>query len=194
MKKSAFLAVSALSLGVVGLAGFAPIINADATTSTTNATITVDVQGGLGIGTGDGANSQVGTDKTLSALNVNFGSINTHAAAEKSVEVAMTNNTGNTATMTLKDADKNTNLVSGGNTIPTNASISEGSSAWGVKVDTGAYQAMPASNGTAINVLSSNGTTETNIKATVSYKVSTSSTQAKGTYTDTVKYTATGTV
>ena len=49
MKKSALLAVSALSLGVVGLATFTPIVNA-ATTASGDATVTVMVGSAIGIG------------------------------------------------------------------------------------------------------------------------------------------------
>ena len=47
MKKSALLAVSALSLGVVGLATFTPMVNAAPTTFTGNATVTVTVWAAL---------------------------------------------------------------------------------------------------------------------------------------------------
>ena len=49
MKKSALLAVSALSLGVVGLATFTPVVNA-ITSTTGDATVTVHVQEALAIG------------------------------------------------------------------------------------------------------------------------------------------------
>ena len=49
MKKSALLAVSALSLGVVGLATFTPVVSA-VTSMTGNATVTVNVNSQLAIG------------------------------------------------------------------------------------------------------------------------------------------------
>ena len=48
MKKSALLTVSALSLGVVGLAMCTPVVSA--ISETQDATITVNVAGTLGIG------------------------------------------------------------------------------------------------------------------------------------------------
>ena len=49
MKKSALLAVSALSLGVVGLATFTPVVNA-VTSGSGTATVTAKVSSNLTIG------------------------------------------------------------------------------------------------------------------------------------------------
>ena len=187
MKKSALLAVSALSLGVVGLATFTPVVNA-VDPATSDATISVQVVGTAGIGGGDtGAES----------LNVTLDSINAGEMGEKaSVAIRTVNNTSGTGTLTLADKDADTSLT--GVTTPTNkilagTDVRAGNSAWGVKgEDLGSsYVAMPASTGEALNVGDDTDKVDGEEEFNLTYGVSTSDTQAADTYTDTVTYTFT---
>lgn len=176
MKKSALLAVSALSLGVVGLAMCTPVVSA--ISETQDATITVNVAGTLGIG-----------NATPGALNVNIN-MNANDIKTQVSNIATTNNTGSTATLTVKDKDANTDLSAGaGKTIPTGTNVVKGTSAWGIKVGAGGYQAMPNNVGTAISIGNDGGATTKSYAVT--YGVSTSPTQAAGTYTDQIAYTLT---
>ena len=186
MKKSALLAVSALSLGVVGLATFTPVVNAvDPATST--ATVTVSINGTLGVGGGEEGTPDWGEN----ALDVTF-SMKANDFQEKSSTVNVSNNTGTAARVTLQDADSDTNLGGSGeatgSNIPAVASPAKGTSGWGVKVGEGAYRAMPANGGTAIEVGSADGGVDS---FTVTYGVGTSADQASGSYTDDVIYTVT---
>ena len=176
MKKSALLAVSALSLGVVGLAMCTPVVSA--ISETQDATITVNVAGTLGIG-----------NATPGALNVNIN-MNANDIKTQVSNIATTNNTGSTATLTVKDKDASTDLSAGaGKTIPTGTNVVKGTSAWGIKVGAGSYQAMPNNAGTAISIGNDGGATTKNYAVT--YGVSTSPTQVAGTYTDQIAYTLT---
>ena len=182
MKKSALLAVSALSLGVVGLATFTPVVNA--VSSNTNATVSVTISGTLGVGNDESGSAQ--------SLNVEFGSI---AAGDpvKTVNstISTTNNTGNAATLTVKDADTETALVSGENKIPASATVQAGTSAWGISVNNDdTYAAVPSSEeGTGLTIGSDDAATSHDF--TVKYGLSTSATQAAGTYSDIIVYTFT---
>ena len=185
MKKSALLAVSALSLGVVGLATFTPVVNA-VDPATSDATISVQVVGTAGIGGGDtGAES----------LNVTLDSINAGEMGEKaSVAIRPVNNASGTGTLTLADKDADTSLKgTGSNTIPTGTDVRAGNSAWGVKgEDLGSsYVAMPASTGSALNVGDDTDKVNGEKEFNLTYGVSTSDTQAADTYSDTVTYTFT---
>lgn len=176
MKKSALLAVSALSLGVVGLAMCTPVVSA--ISETQDATITVNVAGTLGIG-----------NATPGALNVNIN-MNANDIKTQVSNIATTNNTGSTATLTVKDKDASTDLSAGaGKTIPTGTNVVKGTSTWGIKVGAGSYQAMPNNAGTAISIGNDGGATTKSYAVT--YGVSTSPTQAAGTYTDQIAYTLT---
>ena len=181
MKKSALLAVSALSLGVVGLATFTPVVNA--VSSSTNANVSVTISGTLGVGNDESGSAQ--------SLDVAFGSI---AAGDpvKTVPstIKTTNNTGSAATLTVKDADTETALVSGGNKIPAGATIQAGTSAWGISVNNDdTYAAMPSSDGGGLPIGSDGAATSHSF--TVKYGLSTSATQAAGTYSDEIVYTFT---
>lgn len=187
MKKSVLLAVSAMSLGLVGAAAFTPVVSAESDPASQEQTISVKVNGTLGIGGGSGA---VGTpqciDMTTDAIDAN--------SAKESAEqtVGVTNNTGASATLTVTDKDENTNLVSDANgTIPTAgaASLTAGTSGWGFKGGQVAeYTAMPANSGKALTVYTGSDTQK---DTSVKIKVSTSTTQAAGTYKDTISYTLT---
>ena len=187
MKKSALLAVSALSLGVVGLASFAPVASA------VNANVNMTVTGGGGIvdpGSGNG-NTGNGVTTTL----VDLGEIGPNSVTDDKTKGAATvsaynNNEGFTITMKANSADAA--LVSGDNKIPTGADIEAGKSAWGYKLEDGAYKAVP--NNTAENggdtVVSSEaaGTATANLK----FKASTDTSAKQGAYTATIVYTAGG--
>lgn len=181
MKKSALLAVSALSLGVVGLATFTPVVSA--VTSSGNATITANVQGSLGVGVDDvtgGAQS----------LDVTFDTMNANDMKTKSSTISTTNNTGTAATLTVKDTDDNASLVSGDDSIPTGTTIAKGTSNWGISVNNDStYAAMPISTAAGLPIGSDEAATAKDFSVT--YGVSTNATQAEGIYTDEVTYTFT---
>lgn len=186
MKKSALLAVSALSLGVVGLATFTPIVNA-ATTASGNATVTVSVGSAIGIGgetvPGDGSGNRYDID--MEEYNVVFGAVTAgNVATEQGVTVVTTNNTGTPGKLSISAAD--TNLKNGDAAIPAGANISKGVSAWAYKVDDGAFKAVTTSP-TQIDTDSGRGTNETALK----FGLSTANDQAAGTYTGTITYTFT---
>lgn len=190
MKKSVLLAVSAMSLGLVGVAAFTPVVSAESAPASQDQTISVKVNGTLGIGGGSGAvGTPQGIDMTTDAIDAN--------SAKESAEqtVGVTNNTGASATLTVTDKDDDTNLVSDTNDtnkIPTaddGASLTAGTSGWGFKGGLVAeYTAMPAKSGKALTVYKGSDTQK---DISVKIKVSTSTTQAAGTYTDTISYTLT---
>ena len=179
MKKSALLAVSALSLGVVGLATFTPVVSAVDST----AKITATVNGSLGVGVDDATGASQSLDVTFEAMNAND-------MKTKESTISTTNNTGTAATLTVKDADDNASLQSGDNSIPTGTTIASGTSNWGISVNNDStYAAMPISTAAGLTIGSDEAATAKDFSVT--YGVSTSATQAKGTYTDQVIYTFT---
>lgn len=195
MKKSALLAVSALSLGLVGLSTFVPVANAAAnynntgSNATGDATITLKVDAAFGIGTEEVGNA--GTiEWSADAADVDLGTISVNAkTGDVKKDIFYINNTGKGAKLSLADKDASTDLVSGTNKIETGETVKAGTSNWGVKLnDATTYSAMPADTGTALSLgdsLSGKG----QVKAT--YAASTNATQAAGTYTDVVTYTFT---
>ena len=124
-------------------------------------------------------------------------------------DIFVSTNSVNGFSLKLIDADENTSLVNGSYTIPTVSSRPAGASAstpnpgWAVSLDGGTtWLAMPnggsqdgtVAPGTAITVDTYSPATPaavTDRQSTVHYGVATSSSQAAGTYTDTVVYTAT---
>ena len=158
MKKSALLAVSALSLGVVGLAS-------------------------LGVGVNDEDGTEQNLDVTIPAMTGNDMKF-------QKTTISTTNNTGNEATLSVKDFNETTALTSGLNTIPTigaEGALSAGTSAWGISVNNDdTYVAMPASTESALPIGSDGAATAKDFNVT--YGVSTSATQATGTYTDQIVY------
>ena len=188
MKKSALLAVSALSLGVVGLATFTPIVNA-VTTASGDATVTVSVGSAIGIG-GEtvpegGENHQI----DMKEYNINFGTVTAgNVATEQDVTVVTTNNTGTPGELSISAANTNLNGTGGatGATIPAGTNISKGVSAWAYKVDDGAFQAVTTDTA-PIGTDSGNGTNETALK----FGLSTANDQAAGDYKGTITYTFT---
>ena len=184
MKKSALLAVSALSLGVVGLATFTPVVNA-ATTASGNASVTVTVGSAIGIGGETVEEGGTNNSIDMTEYNVNFNTVTAgNVAAEQSVTVVTTNNTGTPGTLYISAAD--TNLKSGGDTIPAGPNIAEGTSAWAYKVDDGAFQAVTTSQ-VQIDTDSGSGTNQTALK----FGLSTANDQATGQYNGSVTYTYT---
>ena len=189
MKKSALLAVSALSLGVVGLATFTPVVNAADTTATGDATVTVAVSEALSIGGEDitpGQNNPV--DIFTTTMSVDFGSIKAgEAATPQTKSVTVNNNSGKAGALTVKAKD-NANLVNGTHSIPAGTSVKAGTSAWGISTDSGATFKAPSTD-TPIPIGTDNGAESH--KYDVTYGVSTAKTQAAGTYRGTVTYTYT---
>ena len=184
MKKSALLAVSALSLGVVGLATFTPMVNAAPTTFTGNATVTVKVDSTIGMGGIDPDDVIPGQDNTvdMSAYNIDFGTVKAGAdIAEDSADIAMQNNTGKAGTLTLKATDTSLTGATPTNTIPAGVPA-KGTSAWGYKTD-GAYQAVTTG---GAQIASDAGTGPSN--KNVTFGLSTAKTQAADTYNGAVTY------
>ena len=177
MKKSALLAVSALSLGVVGLATFTPMVSA---IDSAPATVSVTIEGSLGVGVD-------GDDGSTQTLDVTFDNMSANDMKTKPATISTTNNTGQAATLSVKDSDATTALTSGDNTIPTNTNVKAGVSAWGISVNNDAtYAAMPANTESALPIGSDEAATAKDFNVT--YGVSTSATQATGTYTDQIVY------
>ena len=193
MKKSALLAVSALSLGVVGLATFTPIVNA--ATDSMEANVTVKILGSAGIGD-EGGSSAAG------ALDVDFGSIS--AGESKIVDKAIrtANNTSNNGTLTVanKDADTAMNGQSAGGSIAASTGTTGALAAltgnqWGINVKNDATSVAEAK----FQVVTQNPVTigtdadrEDGEKTfAVKYGVSTEDTLAEDTYTDKITYTFT---
>ena len=181
MKKSALLAVSALSLGVVGLATFTPLTYA---ATTQDATITVTVQGQIGIGNEDGsALNGMDVDYTLSANDVK---------EDKTRTIKTTNNTQYNLTLSVMSNGDDANLTGENpeNKIPAGTNIKAGTSAWGIKGgNLSGWTAVPASNaGTALEI-GNDADRVGGVKAfEITYGVSTNATQPVDTYTDTITY------
>ena len=187
MKKSALLAVSALSLGLVGLSTFVPVANAAYSTSG-DAVVKVLVGDAFGIGTKDASASAW----EATTANVDFGTIGVNEKASDVEKTIYTlNNSGSPAKLTLADKDDETALVDAKatNKIESGTGVAAGTSAWGVKLPSKSdYSKMPATGETALTVGTNVSGNESSKSFTVTYGVSTSATQAAGTYTDTVTY------
>lgn len=176
MTNRILLGASALSLAIVGVACLTPRANADTTQSVT-AQFSVTVPYAVGI--------TVTQPTAITGLKAS--SVGTTTSS-----ISTTNNTGKTGTVTVKDADTNTNLATsdGSYTIPTSSKVAAGTSSWGISTDSGStYKAMPASNGTAATV--GNDGAATTGSYTVTYGVGVSSVQRAGTYSDTIQFTMT---
>lgn len=185
MKKSALLAVSALSLGVVGLATFTPL--AYAATTTQDATITVKVEGQIGIGNEDGT--------ALGDMNVNYTLSANDIKDDQTHTIKTTNNTDKNLTLTVKSKEGDASLTGANpeNKIPAGTNIKAGTSAWGIKGgNLSDWTAVPASNaGTALEI-GNDADRVGGVKAfEITYGVSTNATQPVDTYTDTITYTVT---
>ena len=181
MKKSALLAVSALSLGVVGLATFTPVVSA-ATTANTTATVSVTVANTVAIGDEDG-------DFDAGALDVNLA-LNANDKKEQSVSVRTLNNTGSNGTLTLKvtdSADLSGVDTAAGQSIPASSTEpTAGDAGWGFKGADGTYHQPSTTEATV-----SNGELKGDATTSVTFIATTDTDQMNGTYSTGVTYTFT---
>ena len=195
MKKSALLAVSALSLGVVGLATFTPVVSAVAqTTATGDATVTATVNSTLGIGTGEVEEGQSNT-VDMQAYDITFGAVDAgEKATDISKTITMQNNTGRNGNLTVKSSTKDTEggfgvLRSGANTIASSAKAPvAGTSTWGYYLDD-ASTTWKAVTEDGDSIHTDNGTGPSEQKIT--FGMSAGNTQASGTYIGDITYTYT---
>ena len=181
MKKSALLAVSALSLGVVGLATFTPLTYA---ATTQDATITVTVEGQVGIGNEDGS--------ALSGMDVNYTLSANDVKQDQTRTIKTTNNTDNDLTLTVKSKEGDASLTGANpeNKIPTGANIAAGTSAWGIKGgNLSDWTAVPASNVAGLEIGSDASRVDGIETFEITYGVSTNATQPVDAYKDTITYT-----
>lgn len=194
MKKSALLAVSALSLGVVGLATFTPVVSA-VTSMTGDATVTVNVNSQLAIGDETLHPGQTDQDDNgaFEALSVDFGSVAANAvASEQTKNIAIQNNSGKGGALTISATDANLTNVDGVHKIPSTATApAAGTSTWGVKSDmtggtAGAWKAVSSS---PVTLGTDKGEGQTSYAVT--YGLSTSDRQVSGKYNGSVTYTYT---
>lgn len=181
MKKSALLAVSALSLGVVGLATFTPLTYAATTQDTT---ITVTVEGQVGIGNEDGS--------ALEDMDVNYTLSANDVKQDQTRTIKTTNNTGNDLTLTVKSKADDASLTGANpeNKIPAGTNIVAGTSAWGIKGgDLSNWTAVPAASAGGLEI--GNDASRVNGVETfkITYGVSTDATQPVDTYKGTITYT-----
>ena len=195
MKKSALLAVSALSLGVVGLATFTPVVSA-VTSMTGDATVTVNVDSQLAIGDqplNKGQENQEDNGAFKKALSVDFGTVDANQVATPQTEnIAIQNNSGKGGALTISAADANLTNADGVHKIPSTANApAAGTSTWGVKSDmtggtAGAWKAVSSS-----PVTLGTDTGEGPASYAVTYGLSTSASQVSGKYNGSVTYTYT---
>ena len=194
MKKSALLAVSALSLGVVGLATFTPVVNA-VTSMTGDATVKVNVSSKLAIGDETLQPGQEDQDDNgaFDALSVDFGTVAANAvASEQTKNIAVQNNSGKDGALTISAADANLTNADGEHKIlSTDTTPVAGTATWGVKSDmtggtAGAWKAVSSS---PLTLGTDAGEGQTSYAVT--YGLSTSETQVSGEYNGSVTYTYT---
>lgn len=183
MKKPALLAVSALSLGLVGLSTFVPAVNA---ANSQTAVIKVTVDGTLGIGSKPQA--QFGEND----LDVNLELKAYDNKSKTSSAIYATNNSGKAAQINIAGAnsgDDKTSMIAGNDKIVAGTSIVNGTSNWaykgGLKKD---WTAITAEGDKLADVPSQ--TADTKVED-LTYGVSTSAAQPAGTYSATVQYTVT---
>ena len=192
MKKSALLAVSALSLGVVGLATFTPVVSA-VTSMTGNATVTANVSSKLAIGDqtlNPGQENQEDNGAFGKALNVDLGTVAANAvASEQTKNIAIQNNSGKDGALTISAADANLTNADGEHTIPsTSTAPAAGTSTWGYYLDDASttWKAVTEA-GDSIHTDAGTGPSEQKI----TFGMSAGNTQASGTYTGDITYTYT---
>ena len=182
MKKSALLAVSALSLGVVGLATFTPVVSA-ITSTTGDATVTVHVQEALAIGNTPITPGDTDQPVDMSSMNVDFGDVKAGSAIKKVTKpIAINNNSGHAGILTIKATD--TNLSDdASHTIPA-GTVTGPDSSWGYNVDGGdTFKAVTTG---PVELGSDSGTEQKTYSVT--FGLITSETQAAGDYDGTVTY------
>ena len=181
MKKSALLAVSVLSLGVVGLATFTPLTYA---VTTQDATITVTGEGQIGIGHEDGS--------ALTGMDVNYTLSANDVKQDQTRTIKTTNNTQNNLTLSVKSKEGDASLtgVNPDNKIPTGTNIAAGTSAWGIKGgDLSNWTAVPAASAGGLEIGNDASRVDGVETFEITYGVSTSATQPVDTYTDVITYT-----
>ena len=189
MKKSALLAVSALSLGVVGLATFTPVVNA-VDSMTGDATVTVTVDEAISIGGNENFDPEGGPDQDdndafANAFNAQISVKGGEFAQSEQKQIVINNNSGRGGTLTIKATDTNLNAVGhSGAPIPAGTTTDGSASSWSYKVNDGAWTAVTTA---GANVGTDNGTETSTFKVT--YGASASKTQAAGQYQGTVTYT-----
>lgn len=192
MKKSALLAVSALSLGVVGLATFTPVVNA-ATTATGTATISATVSQELAIG-GEDLTQGSDTPVNFSNYNVTFDldANDEDLTSGLGKEVVVKNNTGKGGALTVKsDAPDMKHQGGSSDTIPANAGVAAGTSAWAVKSANAGSAATSWTAVSAAPLTLGTDAGEGSTTYTVDYAASTDEHQVAGGYQTTVTYTYT---
>ena len=194
MKKSALLAVSALSLGVVGLATFTPVVSA-VTSMTGDATVAVNVNSQLAIGGETLRPGQEDQDDNgaFNALSVDFGTVDANqVASEQTKNIAIQNNSGKDGALTISAADANLTNVDGEHKIPsTDTTPVAGTATWSVKstMTGGTAGAWKAVSSSPVTLGTDNG--EGQVSYGVTYGLSTSTTQVSGKYNGSVTYTYT---
>ena len=122
----------------------------------------------------------------------------TDMASFGSLITVYTNDAGG-YTLSVADADTSASLVKGSGAsaveipvLSAQNTLEAGHSAWGFKGgDITTWTAMPISTGTAATIKASGSAVAAGEQTTVLYAVSTSPTQATGTYSDVITYTAT---
>lgn len=181
MKKSALLAVSALSLGVVGLATFTPLTYA---ATTQDATITVTVQGQIGIGNEDGS--------ALDGMDVGYTLSANDVKEDQTRTIKTTNNTDNDLTLTVKSNKDDASLTGANpdNKIPAGTNIKAGTSAWGIKGgNLSNWTAVPAASAGGLEI-GTDASREDGVETfDITYGVSTNATQPVDIYKGTITYT-----
>lgn len=195
------LNINALKRSSIGLAALAVVALPVAVSAASDTDTTV-------INANIGSTISVSSDSPLT-VNLAPGSSAVVSSAMDTVTVSTNNTTG--YYLTLADADANTDLVSGGNSILAHAGTHAAPTAlanntWGYAVEGGAFDpsysvetnsttsttkwaGVPAS-GAAVT-LKTTGSTAVDDETEVWYGVRVDASQPAGTYTDTVTYTAT---
>ena len=184
MKKSALLAVSALSLGVVGLATFTPMVNA--ADGTAQVTVTVPATAGIGGGEGQAA-----------IQNIDFGSASAGKIKTTTNTVRTVNNTANEGTLTVAPGNSGNLTGSGtaaGETIATGAftgssdeAATGDASAWGINTQNSGNSYTALNSSTEIG--KDTDKEEDGSKVfTVGYGISVDESQTAGSYTGSVTY------
>ena len=181
MKKSALLAVSALSLGVVGLATFTPVVSAVQNGATANITATVGATFGIG-------SDSAGAGALNDTMSLSAGG---HAASTgKTIKVI--NNTGESASLSIKATTADdVNLSNGeGNTFIPGTNVEADNvkqSVWAYKTDASGLKTNWTNiSATDTKILTS---AEASDDVTVTYGAAASETTPAGDYTANVTYT-----
>lgn len=200
MKKTAklpFLAVSALSLGVVGLSTLAPIAHADPS-NTLDSVFTVHVEDGAGIDPNpDPSKRPEGLDDNNSdnIANVNL-TLKPVSTGARMAWGAVVNTTGNAGTLTVTDKDADLNLKAGDNKqiapIAKTGKLNTTTASWGLFVGKGDatsdFSPVPAAGAQGL-VIDNNITGSKSF--VVTYGASSDNATGRGDYTDTLVYTYT---